>query len=42
MEKIEGDYAPLVDLPECEAALGRLHGMGFFRGDANNGSCGDD
>ncbi|EXK29798.1 hypothetical protein FOXG_11690 [Fusarium oxysporum f. sp. lycopersici 4287] len=35
LEKIEGDYATLADLPKCEAALRKLHQLGFVHGDAN-------
>ncbi|CVL10493.1 uncharacterized protein FPRN_12913 [Fusarium proliferatum] len=35
LEKIEGDYATLADLPKCEAALRKLHKLGFVHGDAN-------
>ncbi|KAF5613678.1 uncharacterized protein FTJAE_13844 [Fusarium tjaetaba] len=35
LEKIEGEYATLADLPKCEAALRRLHELGFVHGDAN-------
>ncbi|CVL04870.1 uncharacterized protein FMAN_12914 [Fusarium mangiferae] len=35
LEKIEGDYATLPDLPKCEAALRKLHKLGFVHGDAN-------
>lgn len=35
IENIQGDYASLVNLPECEAALRRLHSMGLVHGDAN-------
>ncbi|KAF4946741.1 hypothetical protein FGADI_10945 [Fusarium gaditjirri] len=35
LEKIEGDYATLQDLPKCEAALRKLHDLGFVHGDAN-------
>ncbi|EWY85601.1 hypothetical protein FOYG_12742 [Fusarium oxysporum NRRL 32931] len=35
LEKIEGEYATLADLPKCEAALRRLHKLGFVHGDAN-------
>ncbi|KAF5620116.1 hypothetical protein F52700_11436 [Fusarium sp. NRRL 52700] len=35
LEKIEGDYATLADLPKCQAALGKLHKLGFVHGDAN-------
>ncbi|KAI1771101.1 hypothetical protein F4818DRAFT_221715 [Hypoxylon cercidicola] len=35
MGKVEGSHASLVNLPECEAALRRLHGMGLVHGDAN-------
>lgn len=35
MERVDGDYASLDDLPACEAALRRLHTMGLVHGDAN-------
>ncbi|KAF5705875.1 hypothetical protein FMUND_11851 [Fusarium mundagurra] len=35
LEKIEGDYATLADLPKCEQALRKLHKLGFVHGDAN-------
>ncbi|KAH8908477.1 hypothetical protein BR93DRAFT_488997 [Coniochaeta sp. PMI_546] len=35
LEKIEGDYASLDDLPECELALRRLHDLGLLHGDSN-------
>ncbi|KAF4438259.1 hypothetical protein FACUT_5124 [Fusarium acutatum] len=35
LEKIEGDYATPADLPKCEAALRKLHKLGFVHGDAN-------
>ncbi|KAG5806436.1 hypothetical protein H9Q74_007154 [Fusarium xylarioides] len=35
LEKIEGECAKLADLPKCEAALRRLHELGFVHGDAN-------
>ncbi|KAF9771235.1 hypothetical protein IL306_011153 [Fusarium sp. DS 682] len=35
LEKIEGDYATLADLPKCEAALRKLHKLGYVHGDAN-------
>lgn len=35
MERFDGDYASLDDLPACEVALRRLHVMGLVHGDAN-------
>ncbi|EWG51022.1 hypothetical protein FVEG_10133, partial [Fusarium verticillioides 7600] len=35
LEKIEGHHATLADLPKCEAALRKLHKLGFVHGDAN-------
>ncbi|PYI11281.1 hypothetical protein BO78DRAFT_393246 [Aspergillus sclerotiicarbonarius CBS 121057] len=35
MEKIEGRPASIQDLDICEAALGKLHQLGFLHGDAN-------
>lgn len=35
LEKIDGQYATVANFPECEAALRRLHSMGFVHGDAN-------
>ncbi|CAG8067645.1 unnamed protein product [Penicillium nalgiovense] len=35
LEKIEGRPASIQDLDICEAALGKLHELGFLHGDAN-------
>lgn len=35
LEKIEGTYASLSDLPQCAAALRTLHSMGIVHGDVN-------
>lgn len=35
LEKAEGNFASLADLAKCEAALRRLHDIGFVHGDAN-------
>ncbi|KAG6312574.1 hypothetical protein E4U22_001730 [Claviceps purpurea] len=35
LEKIEGRSASIQDLSECEAALGKLHELGFLHGDVN-------
>ncbi|CAI7646524.1 unnamed protein product [Penicillium glandicola] len=35
LEKIEGHPASIQDLDICEAALGKLHELGFLHGDAN-------
>ncbi|KAF4449552.1 hypothetical protein F53441_7211 [Fusarium austroafricanum] len=35
LEKIEGRCPTLADLQKCEAALRKLHNMGFIHGDAN-------
>ncbi|KAL3471050.1 hypothetical protein BJX99DRAFT_263665 [Aspergillus californicus] len=35
LEKIEGRHACIQDLEICEAALGKLHELGFLHGDAN-------
>lgn len=35
LEKVEGTYARLSDLPLCAAALKTLHSMGLVHGDVN-------
>jgi hypothetical protein len=35
LEKVDGDYASIDNLPECKAALRRLHSMGLIHGDVN-------
>ncbi|KAI9794375.1 MAG: hypothetical protein M1816_005444 [Peltula sp. TS41687] len=35
LEKVGGEFASLEDLPPCEEALRRLHGMGLVHGDAH-------
>lgn len=35
LEKVDGEFASTDDLPECEEALRRLHGMGLIHGDVN-------
>src|SRR3569833_1484932 len=35
LEKLEGNYASLADLPNCEAAVRALHDMGVVHGDLN-------
>lgn len=35
LEKLEGRPASLQDLSVCEAALGKLHGLGLLHGDVN-------
>jgi hypothetical protein len=35
LEKIDGKFASIDDLPKCEKALRRLHGLGLVHGDVN-------
>ncbi|KAI9824127.1 MAG: hypothetical protein M1819_001082 [Sarea resinae] len=35
LEKLEGDYATIDDLPACEEAVRRVHRMGMIHGDVN-------
>lgn len=35
MEKVDGEFASIDDMPNCQNALCRLHGMGVIHGDAN-------
>ncbi|OBS20418.1 hypothetical protein FPOA_06788 [Fusarium poae] len=35
LEKIKGEHATPADLPKCEAALHKLHDIGFIHGDIN-------
>ncbi|KAH9214490.1 hypothetical protein DL95DRAFT_389460 [Leptodontidium sp. 2 PMI_412] len=35
LEKVEGEFASIGDMPNCQKVLRRLHGMGLIHGDAN-------
>jgi hypothetical protein len=35
LEKVDGRFASPADLPQCEEAVRRLHGMGLIHGDVN-------
>jgi len=35
LEKLEGTFASIEDLPGCEEALDRLHSLGLSHGDVN-------
>ncbi|PSS10957.1 hypothetical protein M430DRAFT_37085 [Amorphotheca resinae ATCC 22711] len=35
LEKVEGEFASIDDMPNCKKVLHRLHGMGLIHGDVN-------